>query len=154
MRDGSMTDAQAVLIEEILQAGLLANRLDQFAAERLKRLEPLVAEYRNLEREINIPYESAGLEEASGRKQRLYVRGDHKNPSQIVEPRFLSALTRGQEAAGFDRLQLAEVLLQPDNPLVHRVIVNRVWHHLFGRGLVPTPDTLVDWENRLHIESC
>lgn len=139
-RDGSMTDAQAVLIEEILQAGLLANRLELFAAERLKRLEPLVAEYRNLEREIISPTRVPGLEEASGRKQRLYVRGDHKNPSQIVEPRFLSALTRRQEAAGFDRLQLAEVLLQPDNPLVHRVIVNRVWHHLFGRGLVPTPD--------------
>ena len=139
-RDGSMTDTQAVLIEEILQAGLLANRLEQFAAERLKRLEPIVAEYRNLEREIISPTRVPGLEEARGRKQRLYVRGDHKNPSQIVEPRFLSALTRGQETAGFDRRQLAEALLQPDNPLVHRVIVNRVWHHLFGRGLVPTPD--------------
>ncbi|MFN7876050.1 MAG: DUF1553 domain-containing protein [Pirellula sp.] len=139
-RDGSMTDTQAVLIEEILQAGLLANRMEQFATERLKRLESLVAEYRNLEREIISPTRVPGLEEARGRKQRLYVRGDHKNPSQIVEPRFLSAFARGQDASGFDRRQLAEALLQPENPLVHRVIVNRVWHHLFGRGLVPTPD--------------
>jgi hypothetical protein len=141
-RVGSMTDTQAVLIEEFLHTGLLANRLEQFAAERVKRLELLVAEYRRLESEVMVPTRVPGLEEARGRTQRLYVRGDHKNPSQIVKPRFLSALTREQDNLGFDRLQLAEALLQPDNPLVHRVIANRIWHHLFGRGLVPTPDNL------------
>ncbi len=38
------------------------------------------------------------------------------------------------------RLQLAEQLADPRNPLVPRVVVNRIWHHLFGRGLVPTVD--------------
>ena len=37
-------------------------------------------------------------------------------------------------------MQLAEDLLRPENPLTSRVIVNRLWHHLFGRGIVPTPD--------------
>jgi hypothetical protein len=38
------------------------------------------------------------------------------------------------------RLQLAEQLTDPRNPLVPRVVVNRIWHHLFGRGLVSTVD--------------
>jgi hypothetical protein len=38
------------------------------------------------------------------------------------------------------RLRLAEWISSPDNPLTWRVIVNRVWHHHFGRGLVATPN--------------
>jgi hypothetical protein len=38
------------------------------------------------------------------------------------------------------RRQLAEDLVRDNNPLTRRVIVNRLWHHLFGRGLVRTPD--------------
>ena len=43
-------------------------------------------------------------------------------------------------ASGSGRRELAEWLASPSNPLTARVIVNRVWLHLFGRGLVPTPD--------------
>ena len=38
------------------------------------------------------------------------------------------------------RRQFAENLLRDDNPLSRRVIVNRLWHHLFGKGIVATPD--------------
>jgi hypothetical protein len=43
-----------------------------------------------------------------------------------------------RESSG--RLELAQQLSDPENPLVARVLVNRVWHHLFGRGIVPTVD--------------
>jgi hypothetical protein len=43
-------------------------------------------------------------------------------------------------AAGGGRRELAEWLASRENPLTARVMVNRVWLHLFGRGLVPTPD--------------
>ena len=43
-------------------------------------------------------------------------------------------------ASGSGRRELADWLASPSNPLTARVIVNRVWLHLFGRGLVPTPD--------------
>ena len=39
-----------------------------------------------------------------------------------------------------DRLTLAEETVSPENPLFARVAVNRLWHHLFGRGLVPSVD--------------
>ena len=41
-----------------------------------------------------------------------------------------------------DRLDLARWIVSQDNPVTARVIANRVWHHLFGRGLAATPDNL------------
>lgn len=41
---------------------------------------------------------------------------------------------------GSGRLKLAEHINDPSNPLTSRVIVNRIWHHLMGRGIVPTVD--------------
>ena len=47
---------------------------------------------------------------------------------------------RASPAEQSGRLQLADWLLSPENPLVARVIVNRIWHHVFGQGLVRSPD--------------
>ena len=41
---------------------------------------------------------------------------------------------------GSGRLELAQRITDASNPFLSRVMVNRVWQHLFGRGLVPTPD--------------
>lgn len=66
----------------------------------------------------------------------IYVRGSHKSPGESVPARFLEAL--GAEEG--DRLALANQVADPGNPLTSRVIVNRVWHHLFKRGLVASVD--------------
>ncbi len=146
-KNGTISDEQAIMLEELLQAGLLANRLDQFDKARESRIERLLTEYRKLDKEIKIPTRIPAIENSRGRAQQLYIRGDHKNPGPQVMPRFLSALSTHQEegagnklASEYDRITLADELLRHDNPLVHRVIINRIWHHLFGRGLVPTPD--------------
>jgi hypothetical protein len=73
----------------------------------------------------------------------LYVRGELDQPGEVV-PRalvqVLCAETPAPIAVGSGRRELADWLASPANPLTARVMVNRVWLHLFGRGLVPTPD--------------
>ncbi len=75
--------------------------------------------------------------------ERVHIRGSHTNLGEEVPRRFLTALEGeavfpSQRSSG--RLELAAQLTDPSNPLVSRVLVNRVWHHLFGRGIVPTVD--------------
>jgi hypothetical protein len=73
----------------------------------------------------------------------LLIRGNHKTPGDIVPRRFLEAIdgsAGSPTATGSGRLELAARLTDPANPLVSRVIVNRLWHHLFGRGIVASVD--------------
>ena len=73
----------------------------------------------------------------------LYARGELDQPGDLVPRglvRVLCADTPDPISAGSGRRELALWLASPANPLTARVIVNRVWLHLFGRGLVPTPD--------------
>jgi hypothetical protein len=73
---------------------------------------------------------------------RVLVRGDMKRPGTPVPRRFLSVLSEVDARSYSDdgRLQLAEAIANPRNPLTARVIVNRVWQHHFGTGLVASTD--------------
>ncbi|MEM9658442.1 MAG: DUF1553 domain-containing protein, partial [Planctomycetota bacterium] len=74
---------------------------------------------------------------------RLLIRGNHKNVGPQVPRRFLEALGGRADSHpeyGSGRLELARQITDPSNPLTYRVIVNRVWHHLFGAGIVSTVD--------------
>ncbi|QDU51952.1 PSD1 and planctomycete cytochrome C domain-containing protein [Gimesia panareensis] len=79
--------------------------------------------------------------DGSAENDHVLIRGSHQNPGPVVERRFLEALdgaTPGVSGSG--RLELAREINDPANPLTHRVIVNRIWAHLFGRGIVPSVD--------------
>jgi len=72
----------------------------------------------------------------------VFLRGNPNNPGELAPPHFLSALGgSGKEPFqdGTGRLELAEAIISPENPLTARVIVNRAWMHHFGFGLVRTP---------------
>jgi hypothetical protein len=76
-------------------------------------------------------------------KDHVFVRGNPKTPGEEVSPRFLEALAGPApfKSSGSGRLELAKQMTDPAvTPLVPRVMVNRVWHHLFGRGIVPSVD--------------
>ena len=72
---------------------------------------------------------------------RVFVRGNPGRQGDQVDRRFFSFL--GGETKPFKqgsgRLELAQAITDPQNPLTARVIVNRVWMHHFGAGLVRTP---------------
>lgn len=71
----------------------------------------------------------------------VHVRGDFLRKGDEVRPGVLAALhpfkPRGEVP---DRLDLARWIADPANPLASRVAVNQIWQHLFGRGLVATPE--------------
>ena len=95
----------------------------------------------------------------------ILYRGEHRNPGPPVAPGVPSVLNVGLEPYRLEpldwssgrRLALAKWLVQPNHPLTARVLVNRVWQHYFGRGIVrsetnfgrtgspPTHPELLDW---------
>lgn len=79
--------------------------------------------------------------DGSAENDHVLIRGSHQNPGPVVKRRFLEALNGATpDGSGSGRLELARQINDPANPLTHRVIVNRIWAHLFGRGIVPSVD--------------
>jgi mono/diheme cytochrome c family protein len=82
--------------------------------------------------------------DGNGFDDHVYIRGSYKTPGEPAPRRFLAALTGSDPLAvkrGSGRLELARQMTDPAlDPLLPRVMVNRVWHHLFGRGIVASVD--------------
>lgn len=136
-QNGTLDDAQAEALNHLLQTGDLTNKL-----ANMPEVASLVKRYRQIEGKLPMPTRVPGVIEADAKDAPLFVRGDHKQPAELVSRRFLEAL----DAKPFitkqsGRLELAQHMADmKNNPLTARVIVNRVWHHVFGRGIVASVD--------------
>ena len=138
-RRGETSETDVPWLNWFLQVGLLPNTLE----DQTSRLGRLVRRYRSIAASIPEPRVVAGLADHGGNRGfPVLLRGDAKKPGEIVPTRYLEALsgTKGFESTGSGRQQLADLITAPENPLTARVAVNRIWHHLFGRGIVATPD--------------
>ena len=97
-----------------------------------------------IETELPPPDEVLALLDGSGEDEFLHFRGDHERLSEDPVPRRNLLVLGGHHTPrpthGSGRLPFAHQLISPTNPLVSRVIVNRLWHHLLGQGLVRTVD--------------
>ena len=108
-------------------------------------LKELVDEYRTIENnEIEQPRISAGVADfGNGMDHPRFERGNYDAPRETVRRRYLDVLSSDPQKvvrSGSGRLLLANAIASPENPLTARVMVNRVWHHLFGTGIVRTVD--------------
>jgi hypothetical protein len=88
--------------------------------------------------------QAMGVKEFTPSEARICRGGDSEDLGDAVPRGFLAAASLKPapqvKANQSGRLELGQWLSSPDNPLTARVAVNRVWHHLFGRGLSPSLD--------------
>ncbi len=122
---GSIVDYRATVDPAI---GSITRRIE--AVDR--QLRDLAAETTQVMVELKTPRESF-----------VFNRGDYRSPGEKVTPgtpEFLHPTEAHDSNEALNRLDLAHWLVDPSNPLVARVTVNRYWAELFGAGLVRTPE--------------
>ena len=103
--------------------------LDEHASQKLSEADRLA-------KQLPGPRYVIAMAEGTPEEANIYIRGSHLNLGKPVPARNLEAL--GGRTG--NRLDLANQIANPNNPLAARVMANRVWHHLTGRGIVPTVD--------------
>ena len=120
------------------QRQTLADAMRGYLDERQK----LVARIRRESRLAPAMWEGTPVDE------NLLIRGNPKTVGPVVPRRMLEAMqgsrfgVQGSEGGGqrTNRLKLAQKLVSGENPFPARVMVNRIWHHLLGRGIVASTD--------------
>lgn len=101
---------------------------------------PHGAAYQKLADSVVRPTVVPVMLEGTARNEKVFIRGSHKNLGTEVPRRFLEALDSAPTVDQTGRFELAKQIAAPANPLTARVYANRIWHHLFGRGIVPSTD--------------
>ena len=113
--------------------------------ELIREQQQLIRQHGDLEtKHPGVPAKANVILDSSKPKDSpLFIRGEADNKGEIVPRRFLEILTgpnRPVYRTGSGRLELAQAIASPQNPMTSRVLVNRVWMHHFGDGFVSTPD--------------
>ena len=134
---------------------VLSKWLDSTAEERLKMLadpKSATAAFKLTERAAEVQKQLAELEGAfttsliakdiaKPRETRVLRRGEYDLPiGDAISPNVPALLNTLPKDAPRNRIALAKWLTSPDQPLVARVLVNRIWQSVFGAGLVRTPE--------------
>lgn len=138
-----------------IDAAEVQRKLDEI----VKRLAELRA--RSVAMKESGPYEVvyAAIEKDETKDAQIRIRGSRRDLGDAVPRKNLEILGDDPlpEGAGSGRLELADWLTREENPLLARVMVNRIWQHHFGRGIVgtendfgargerPTHPEVLDW---------
>lgn len=107
--------------------------------EKLRRAEEQASQHRRQKPVFETVY---AVVDAAGRGDAaVQIKGDPSRMGDVVPRRFPAILGGSELSAECDtsgRMELADWIVSADNPLPARVMVNRLWQHHFGRGIVPT----------------
>jgi hypothetical protein len=152
-----VVDAIQFLPQDVQLAGMLIKKRSSEVAENkmlmdgVSGAQVMELEYKVMELASKPPEgltnglpRALAVKEAEVRNVKVHIRGDPERLGEEVPRGFLSVIEHVEsgklstESSG--RLDLANWIADPRNPLTARVAVNRIWLHLFGRGLVNTPD--------------
>lgn len=125
--------ALEVEVAKVAEGESLAEEARSSLSERLERTKK---ERQALQK--SIPTAMVMQDMASMRDTFVLGRGAYDRPGESVRPEVPDALSPFPEGAPRNRLGLAEWLVADDHPLTARVMVNRLWYQMFGRGLVET----------------
>ena len=173
--DNNRTQPQRILVEKLQTAEVTNDALSAAelpgpviaSRQAVTRLEKEIAD---LTRQLEPPLTIRAVWDR-GEPSPTYIlrRGEHNKPGRLVGPGVPSVLTDGRTPFEYEppfpdgtpktgrRLAFARWLTQPEHPLTARVMVNRVWYHHFGTGLVkslenfgvkgdrPSHPKLLDW---------
>ncbi|GAB4466874.1 MAG: PSD1 and planctomycete cytochrome C domain-containing protein [Armatimonadaceae bacterium] len=133
---GQVTSADTAALETLntlLRDGLLDVSPLSDTAARLAAIEATVP----------APTRALAMCDGTGRDESVFVRGSHKTLGERT-PRLQIATcfteTKPLVPKGSGRLEFANMIVSPQHPLTARVMVNRIWKHHFGVGIVPTVD--------------
>lgn len=127
---------------------IAARSADNSVDPSLKNLDALLKEAKDAHDKFAkqpLPFGTAYavLDSDSIEDTHVQIKGDPSKQGPIIRRRFLSVLG-GNELADDNRtsgrLQLADWIVDRNNPLAARVLVNRIWLYHFGHGIVPTPN--------------
>ncbi len=115
------------------------------ATAALKALTDIRAQLVENNKKTPRPLFAIAIADGTGENENVFIRGNHKNLGGKTPRRLIDALGGDQwpdlkPSDGSGRLKLAQKIANPDNPLTSRVITNRLWHHMFGRGIVKSVD--------------
>jgi hypothetical protein len=115
--------------------------LPELPAAATPDAKKLAERIRELESKIPESHRAITMRDGTGINEHVFVRGNHKTLGVEAPRAFLEAFgNRPFAESGSGRLQFAAAVTDPANPLVARVLVNRLWKHHFGEGIVRSPD--------------
>jgi cytochrome c553 len=139
-RDGQLATAP----DAAARVACLAAALDKASAELASddAIKTLLNEYHALDKSLPAPTFALAAADADAGDEAIFIRGNPKTLGPAAPRRYLEAIGTQDSAlrTSSSRLALAGAIASPENPLTARVMVNRVWHHLFGRGIVGSVD--------------
>jgi hypothetical protein len=135
-RSGLLSSEEFGLLDWALRSGVLHS-------EPTAEIDRVLKQIHEQEDRIPEPIYVASMTEGTPLDEPVFIRGSHRRPGALEPRHFLEAIDGPQPrpfSRGSGRLELAQRIADSSNPLTARVMVNNVWHHLFGRGIIPSVD--------------